>query len=91
MTTTRARTSKSFILCLNMKTIRAKQAKVHSAYFVQRSILRRIFRCSCPRRQQEPRKFAYLTMKNNSFVRFARAVFHFWTFGRRSRSFHDVK
>ena len=36
MTTTRARSSKSFILCLNMKTLRAKQAKVHSAYFVQR-------------------------------------------------------
>ena len=26
----------SFILCLYMKTIRAKQAKVHSALFVQR-------------------------------------------------------
>ena len=36
MTTTRVRSSKSFILCLYMKTIRAKQAKVHFAYFVQR-------------------------------------------------------
>ena len=27
----RARSSKSFILCLNVKTIRAKQAKVHFA------------------------------------------------------------
>ena len=68
-------------------------------------------------------KFAYLTMKNNSFARFARAFsildisqtfsffrhkfayltmktivlhalhvhFQFWTFRRRSRSFHDVK
>ena len=36
LTTTRARSSKFFILCLNMKTIRAKQAKVHFAYFVQR-------------------------------------------------------
>ena len=34
--TTRARSSNSFILCLYMKTIRAKQAKVHSAYFVER-------------------------------------------------------
>ena len=33
---TRTRSSKSFILCLYMKTIRAKQAKVHSAYFVKR-------------------------------------------------------
>ena len=36
LTTTRARSSKSFTLCLYMKTIRAKQAEVHSAYFVQR-------------------------------------------------------
>ena len=36
LTITRARSSKSFILCLYMKTIRAKQAKVHSAYLVQR-------------------------------------------------------
>ena len=36
LTTTGARSSKSFTLCLVMKTIRAKQAKVHSAYFVQR-------------------------------------------------------
>ena len=34
--TKRARSSKSFILCLYMKTTRAKQAKVHSSYFVQR-------------------------------------------------------
>ena len=44
------------------------------------------------RRQQERHKFAYLTVKNNRFARFARAVFifgHFWT--RRSRSFYDLK
>ena len=35
MATTEAHSSKSFILCLYMKTIRAKQAKVHSTYFVQ--------------------------------------------------------
>ena len=29
--------------------------------------------------------------ENNSFARFARAFFHFLTFRRRSRSFHDVK
>ena len=34
MTTTRAPSSKSSILCLCMKTIRAKQVKVHIAYFV---------------------------------------------------------
>ena len=39
LTTTRARSSKSFILCIYMKTIRAKQAKVHFAYFVQRDQL----------------------------------------------------
>ena len=33
---TRARSIKSFSLCLYMKTIRAKQVKEHSAYFVQR-------------------------------------------------------
>ena len=33
---TRGRSSKSFTLCLYMKTIRAKPAKVQFAYFVQR-------------------------------------------------------
>ena len=32
------------------------------------------------RRQQERHKFAYLTMKNNSFARFARAFFIFGHF-----------
>ena len=36
LTTTRARSSKSFTLCFYMITIRAKQAKVHFTYFVQR-------------------------------------------------------
>ena len=36
LTTTRARSSKSFTLCLYMKTIRTKLAKVQFAYFVQR-------------------------------------------------------
>ena len=36
LATTEARSSKSFILCLYMKTIRVKQAKVHSVYCVQR-------------------------------------------------------
>ena len=35
LTTTQARSSKSFILSLYMKTIRAKQARVHFGYFVQ--------------------------------------------------------
>ena len=39
MTTPRARISKSLIHCLYMKTIGAKQAKVHFAYFVQRDQL----------------------------------------------------
>ena len=43
------------------------------------------------RRQQERHKSAYLTMKNNRFARFARVFFHFWTFRRHSRSFHDMK
>jgi len=59
LTTTGARSSKSFLLCLYTKTICAKQPKVHSAYFVQRdqhgiiardltqsSILMRRFPCS---------------------------------------------
>ena len=33
--TTRARSSKSFTLCLYMKTFRTKLAKVQLAYFVQ--------------------------------------------------------
>ena len=32
------------------------------------------------RRQQKPYKFAYLTMKNSIFARFARAYFIFWHF-----------
>ena len=32
------------------------------------------------RRQQKPHKFAYLTMKNSIFARFARAFFSFWHF-----------
>ena len=32
------------------------------------------------RRQQKPHKFAYLTMKNRIFARFARAYFIFWHF-----------
>ena len=32
------------------------------------------------RRQQKPHKFAYLTMKNRIFARFARAFFSFWHF-----------
>ena len=32
------------------------------------------------RRQQKPHKFAYLTMKNSTFARFARAFFFFWHF-----------
>ena len=46
------------------------------------------FRCLClvnrklkqPQRQQKPHKFAYLTMKNSIFARFARAFFIFWHF-----------
>ena len=55
-----------------------------------------IFNCACEsnrelkqsrrRRQQKPHKFAYLTMKNSVFARFARAFFTL-----RSRSFYDVK
>ena len=36
LTTTRARSGISFTLCLYMKTIRTKQAKVQFAYFAQR-------------------------------------------------------
>ena len=36
LTTTRARSTKSFIFCLGKKTIRTKQAKVQFANFVQR-------------------------------------------------------
>ena len=32
-----------------------------------------------PRWQQKPHKFAYLTMKNSIFARFARAFFHLLT------------
>ena len=35
LTTTRARSRKSFTLCLYMKITRTKQAKVHFAYFAQ--------------------------------------------------------
>ena len=62
LTKTGARSSKSFILCLYMKIIRAKKAKVHSVYFAgrdqhgiiakdltQSSILIWRFPCSCRR------------------------------------------
>lgn len=39
LTTTRTRTNKPFILCLGMKSIRAKQTEVHFAYFVHRGQL----------------------------------------------------
>ena len=42
-------------------------------------------------RQQKRHKFAYLTMKNNRFARFACALFIFRKFRGRSRSFHNVK
>ena len=55
-----------------------------------------IFNCACEsnrelkqprlRRQQKPHKFAYLTMKNSIFARFALAFFIL-----RSRSFYEVK
>ena len=35
------------------------------------------FGCRWTRRQQKPHKFAYLTMKNSIFARFARAFFIF--------------
>ena len=43
------------------------------------------------RRQQERHKFAYLTMKKQYFCTICTCIFHFLTFRRRSRSFHDVK
>ena len=39
LTTTRACNIKSLILCLCMKTYRAKKVKVHFAYFAQRDQL----------------------------------------------------
>ena len=45
LTTTQTRSSKSFILCLYVKIICAKQAKVHFACFVrhdQRGIIRKL-------------------------------------------------
>ena len=36
LTTTRAQSSKSLVLCFYMKTIRAKQPKAYFAYFIQR-------------------------------------------------------
>ena len=43
------------------------------------------------RRQQKSHKFAYLTIKNSFFPRFARALFIFLPLWRRSRSFYDAK
>mgnify|MGYP007094466673 CR=1 FL=1 len=45
-----------------------------------RSDMRELKQPGRRRRQQERDKFAYLIMKNSIFARFARAVFHFWTF-----------
>ena len=43
------------------------------------------------RRQQKPHKFAYLTMEKQYFCTLCTCIFHFLTFCRSSRSFHDVK
>ena len=68
-------------LCLYMKTMRTKQAKVHLAYFVQRDQHGiRELKQSRRRRQHKPHKFAYLTMKNSIFARFARTCLIFWHF-----------
>ena len=76
--TTRARNRKSITLCLYMKSMRTKQAKVHLAYFVQRDQHgKRELKQPRRRQQQKPHKFAYLTMKNSIFARFARAYFIF--------------
>ena len=40
--------------------------------------------------QKECHKFAYLTMKNNSFAHFEHASLIFWTFQRCSCSFHKM-
>ena len=45
-----------------------------------RSDMRELKQPGRRRRQQERYKSAYLIMKNSIFARFARAVFHFWTF-----------
>ena len=44
------------------------------------SLIKRELKQPRRRRQQKPHKFAYLTMKNSIFARFARAFFMFWHF-----------
>ena len=48
----------------------------HQCRFEVNQIIREL-KQSRQRRQQEPHKFAYLTMKNSIFARFARAFFNF--------------
>ena len=51
--------------------------------FASRFRIRRLLKTPRQRRQKERHKFTYLTMKDNSFARFARAFFIF-------RHFADV-
>ena len=55
-------------------------APLHYSLFRLRRNVSRELKQSRRRRQQKPHKFAYLTMKNSIFARFARAFFIFWHF-----------
>ena len=57
--------------------LKAENEKFTAVGSLRRHNLKRELTQPRRRRQQERHKFAYLTMKNNSFARFARAVFIF--------------
>ena len=56
--------------------LRLKRITAHKASLIDNRELKQPRR----QRQEKPHKFAYLTMKNRIFARFARAFFIFWRF-----------
>ena len=57
-----------------------RQKTYHYSFMTSHSLRIRELKQPRRRRQQKPHKFAYLTMKNSIFARFARAFFIFWHF-----------
>ena len=69
-------------VCCNIWNVKSNYLKCIASHCLSPRALCVIRELKQPRRrrQQKPHKFAYLTMKNSIFARFARAFFIFWHF-----------
>ena len=63
-----------------VRTSNMKISRRCLANYVKHCTKKRAASAARRRRQQKPHKFAYLTMKNSIFARFARAFFIIWHF-----------